>query len=464
MGNLFRKKSIGEALELASEEKYKLNRALGPLQLMLFVLGATIGAGIFVLPGVTAALHAGPGVIMSFVIGGIVTMAVGLCYVEFASMVPVAGSAYTYSYIALGEILAWIVGWDLIFEFTVIASTVSVGWGGYVNSLLQSMGITLPVVLSHDIAHGGFINLPAILGILIVGFTALSGIKNAGRVNTFFTMAKVLAILVFLSIGIFHIRPGNWAPFAPFGWGGIMTGAALTFFAYTGFDGVTTLLEEVKNPKKDIPIALIGGLTTVTLLYVAVAAVLTGIVNYKDLDVPNPTAFALMQVGINWGGAFVSVAVLFGLIATMLANGLSATRVLFAMSRDGLLPDGIAKVSPKTRVPLIPTYVVFGTALLLGGFLSVGELAELANIGGLTAFALTTISVIVLRYTKPDEKRGFKVPAIWLIGTIGVFGSLALIASLPLVTLIRFVIWLLIGLIIYFSYGRHHARIKDYVE
>ncbi|GAV22903.1 amino acid permease [Carboxydothermus pertinax] len=459
--DIFRKKTIEQAKELAEEEKYRLNRALGPWELLLLVLGATIGAGIFVLPGVTAAKHAGPGVIVSFLIGGIISIAVGLAYVEFASLVPVAGSAYTYSYVALGEIIAWIVGWDLLFEFTVVTSTVSVGWGGYVTSLLKSIGINIPTAFSQDIAHGGIVNIPAIIGILIVASIALSGIKAVGRSNALFTGAKVLAIIVFLAIGIFHIKPENWHPFTPFGWGGVLTGAALTFFAYTGFDGVTTVLEEVKDPQKSIPFALIGGIGAITFLYIAVSTVLTGMVSFTKLDVPDPAAFALQQVGVQWGGAMISVAVIFGLIATMLGNGLSSTRILFAMSRDGLLPEKFATVHPKTRVPIVSSIIIFGTALILGGVLSIGELAELANIGGLTAFALTTLSVMVMRYTKPDAKRLFRVPAIWIIGPIGILGSLALIISLPKITIIRFIVWLIIGLIIYLGYGNKHARIKN---
>ncbi|QGG53541.1 amino acid permease [Lysinibacillus pakistanensis] len=461
MAKFLRTKSIEQANKITEVERFKLKRELGSWQLMLYVLGATIGAGIFVLPGTTAALHAGPGVIVSFLIGGIVTIAVGLAYVEFAAMAPVAGSAYTYSYIALGEIIAWMIGWDLLLEFTVIASTVAVGWSGYVDSFLQSIGIHLPGALTKDIAHGGIVNLPAVIGWLIVAWIALSGIKNVGRSNTLFTIAKVGAIILFLVIGTFHVNPVNWTPFTPFGWSGVMAGAALVFFAFTGFDGVTTVLEEVKNPQKTIPKALIGGLSVLTLIYALVAAILTGIVPFPDLDVPNPTVFALQSVGIQWGGAIVAVAVIFGLLATMIANTTSATRVLFAMSRDGLLPERIAQTNKKTGVPVLSIFIVVLTGILLSGFLSIGELAEFANIGGLTAFALTTISVIVLRYTRPDQPRAFKVPAIWLVGIIGVGGSLALIFSLPIFTILRFLIWLAIGLVIYIAYGYKHAKVNS---
>jgi len=461
MAEFFRKKSIEQAKQMAEIERFHLKRELKSWQLLLYVLGATIGAGIFVLPGTTAALHAGPGVVFSFLIGGIVTISVGLSYVEFASMAPVAGSAYTYSYIALGEIIAWIIGWDLLLEFTVVASTVAVGWSGYANSFLQSVGIHLPDILTKDIAHGGVVNLPAVVGWLIVAWITLSGIKNVGRTNTLFTLAKVAAILLFIAIGLFNIEPINWSPLSPYGWTGVMTGAALVFFAFTGFDGVTTVLEEVKDPQKTIPKALIGGLTVLTIIYALVALVLTGMVPYKELDVPNPTVFALQQVGVQWGGALVAIAVIFGLLATMIANTTSASRVLFAMSRDGLLPDRIAQTSKKSGVPVISTIIIVVTGILLSGFLSIGELAEFANIGGLTAFALTTVSVVIMRYTRPDEPRMFKVPALWFFAIIGIGGSIALIFSLPLFTILRFLIWLVIGMVIYLLYGYNNAKVKQ---
>lgn len=460
MSVLFRKKSIEEARALADEKTYQLKRELTPLALMLFVLGATIGAGIFILPGTVAALHAGPGVIVSFLLSGLITIAVGLAYVEFASMAPVAGSAYTYSYIALGEIIAWIVGWDLLFEFTVITSTVSVGWSGYVVELLKTIGIELPTAFTRDLVSGGLINVPAILGLMFVGWIAQSGIKQSGRANAVFTWTKIGAILFFIAVGIFHIQPEHYTPFTPYGWQGVLTGAALVFFAYTGFDGVTTVLEEVKRPERSIPIAMILGLGLLTTFYVIVAIVLLGMVPYTELNVPDPAAYALVQVGLNWGGALLSVAVIFGLVATMLTNGLSATRILFAMSRDGLLPEALAKVDEKRRVPLVATYLVFAAAILMGGFLSIDELAQLANIGGLSAFFLTTLSVMIMRRVRPDAPRTFRVPALPIVGTFGLIGTVALILSLPRLTFLRFAIWLVLGLVIYFAYGVRHSRLN----
>lgn len=459
MIRVLRKKSVEETREMAEEKEFALKRELNARQLMLYVIGATIGAGIFVLPGTVAAKDAGPGVMISYLLGGIVAIAVGLAYVEFASIVPVAGSAYTYSYVALGEIFAWIIGWDLIFEFTVVAGTVAVGWSGYVTSFLESVGVVLPPALSRDITSGGVVNLPAVVGVGIVFLIAYSGIRNVGRWNEGLTWVKLGAVLLFLVVAVGHLNPANWRPFAPFGWHGVLTGAALTFFAYTGFDGVTTVLEEVKNPQRAIPVALAGGVTLVAVLYFAVAAFLTGVVPYTRLNVPDPTAFAFQQMGIRWGQAVVSVAVIFGLLATMLANGTSASRILFAMGRDGLLPERIARVHPRTHVPSLATALVFGTAMVLGGFLNIHELAELANIGGLTAFFLTTLSVMLLRKTQPELPRTFRVPALWLVGPVGLVGSLALIASLPALTFARFVLWLAVGLLVYFTYGMRHARI-----
>lgn len=460
MSVLFRKKTIEEAKALAEEKTYQLKRELTPITLMLFVLGATIGAGIFILPGTVAALHAGPGVIVSFLLSGLVTIAVGLAYVEFASMAPVAGSAYTYSYIALGEVIAWIVGWDLLFEFTVITSTVAVGWSGYVVELLKAVGIVLPLEYTRDLLSGGVINVPAIFGLLFVAWIALSGIKQSGRANAVFTWTKVGAILFFIAVGIFHIQPEHYIPFTPFGWQGVLTGAALVFFAYTGFDGVTTVVEEVKRPERSIPIALILGLGLLTTFYVIVSFVLIGMLPYTELNVPDPAAYALIEVGLNWGGALLSVAVIFGLIATMLANGLSATRVLFAMSRDGLLPETFAKVDARRRIPVFATYLVFGAAIGMAGFLSIDELAQLANIGGLSAFFLTTLSVMIMRRTHAHVARVFRVPALPLIGTFGLIGTLALIVSLPSLTFLRFAIWLVLGLVIYFAYGVNHSRLN----
>ncbi|OIQ62728.1 amino acid permease [Neomoorella thermoacetica] len=455
---LFRRKSISEATELAELKEYKLRRDLNLLELFFLVIGATIGAGIFVLPGVAAAKYSGPAVSISFFLGGLVCICVGLCYVEFASMVPVAGSAYTYAYLALGEIFAWIVGWDLLFEFTAVTSTVSVGWSGYFVEFLRGFGIHLPKMITTDIAHGGFINAPAIIAILLVTYIVYSGIREAGKINAYLSLGKLCALALFLVLAIPFIKPVNWHPFLPFGWKGVMTGAALTFFAFTGFDGVTTVTEETKNPQRDVPIALVSGLGFITILYIVVSAVLTGVVPYTKLDVPDPAAFALVSIGKSWGGGIIAIAAIFGLFTVMMGNGLSATRILFAMSRDGLLPPIFARVHKTRRTPYIATLIIFSVALIGGGFLSIGELAELANIGGLTAFTLTAISTLVMRYSQPEARRPFKVPAIWVVAPLGIVGGIALISSLPPITFIRFGIWMVIGLVIYFSYGRKYSK------
>jgi len=455
---VFRRKSIEWAKSLAEEKGHRLQRELGPVPLFFYTIGAVIGAGIFVLPGTVAAHDAGPAVPISFLIGGIVTLAVALMYVEFAAMVPVAGSAYTYTYVSLGEIFAWIVGWDLIFEFTVIVATVAVGWSGYVNSLFHAMGFPLGEALTHNPFEGGVANLLAALGVSFVAAISLRGIRLVGQVSERLTWLKLLAILTFLGVGIAHIHPKNWQPFLSFGWEGVLRGAALTFFAYTGFDGVTAVLEEVKNPERTIPRVLLSAILTIVALYVGVAAVLTGVVPFTHLDVPNPVAFAFREMGLPAGEGLIALAILFGLLATMLANGTNGSRILFAMGRDGLLPELLGRVHPTTRTPHVAESFVFGTAALLATFFPVHTLAELANIGGLSAFFLTTLSVLVLRVTRPDTVRPFRVPAVWLVGLIGLAGTATLIASLPWVTFVRFGIWLLLGLVVYVTYGFRHAR------
>lgn len=452
---VWRKKSPEAARALAEEKIFKLKRELGTWELFLLVVGSTVGVGIFVLPGVVAAEHAGPGVIISFVLSGLVALSVGLAYVELAAMVPVAGSAYTYAYVALGELLAWIIAWDLIFEFAVSTSAVAVGWSGYIVELFKSFGITLPTTLTTDTLHGGIVNLPAILAITGVVAIALLGIRQAGHSNALFTGIKLAAALFFIIIGVRFVDIANWQPIAPYGWSGIFTGAALVFFAYVGFDGITTVMEEVRDPQRTIPKAFIGGIVFIILLYVVVSAILVGMLPYPKLDVPDPVAFALLQVGVRWGSALLSTAIIFGVLAVLLADVLIVSRYLYALGRDGLLPPFFAKVHPERRVPTAATLLIFSLASILAGFLSVGELAELANIGGLTAFLLTTISVVVLRWTRPNEKRPFRVPFLPFFAIIGIVGSLLLIVSLPLITFARFSIWLVIGLIIYFTQLSH---------
>ncbi|WP_338825808.1 putative amino acid permease YhdG [Moorella thermoacetica] len=456
---VLRKKNIAEALEMAETGKFKLRRELRAIDLFFLVIGITVGGGIFVLPGVMAAQHAGPAVTISFLIGAVVAIFTGLCYVEFASMVPVAGSAYTYSYLALGEIFAWVIGWNVLLEFTMVCSAVAVSWSGYVVELLKNIGLQIPAALTADIGHGGIVNVPAVLILLVVAYIVYGGISQTGKVNDILSVTKLLTVLFFIIIAIPFVKPINWHPFLPFGWKGVMTAASLGFFAYGGFDAVTTASEETKNPNRDIPIGLICGLVFVALLYTIVSLVLTGMVHYSQLDTPAPVAFALSYVGKRWGGGLVAAGAICGLFTVMMGTMLGSSRILFALSRDGLLPPVFSRVHVTRRTPYFSTLIVLAVAVLTAGFLPLGILVELVNIGMLTAYFLTSISILVMRVTQPDVKRPFKVPAVWFVAPVATIGVVALIFSLPKATLIRFAIWTIIGLIVYFGYGVKHSRL-----
>lgn len=450
---IFRTKPIQELVESTGGE-HALKRVLNPFELVLFGIGAVVGTGIFVITGVAAANFAGPAVVVSFVVSGIVCLFAALCYAEFAAMVPVAGSAYTYSYVSLGEIWAWIIGWDLFLEYSVAVAAVAIGWSGYVVNLLQEVGITLPAALVNPPGvAGGLINLPAVLIITAITALLIIGVKESARINTVIVVVKVAVILLFLYLGFSHIDPANWNPFLPFGWGGVVTGAAIVFFAYIGFDAVSTTAEEVRNPQRDLPIGLLGSLLIATVLYVAVSLVLTGIVPYADLNVPAPVAFALDRIGIAWGGALVSVGALLGITSVLLVLLFGQTRIIFAMSRDGLLPAAFRKVHPVFRTPVNVTLLVGLVTAAIASLLPLGSVAELVNIGTLAAFIIVSAGVIVLRRTRPDAPRPFRVPLVPALPLLTILSCGYLIVALPTVTHLRFVIWLLIGLVVYFAYG-----------
>ncbi len=458
---IFRKKSIRQLMESA-EGEHALKRVLNPFELILFGIGAVVGTGIFVITGVAAADYAGPALVVSFIISGIVCLFAALCYAEFAAMVPVAGSAYTYSYASLGEIWAWIIGWDLFLEYSVAVAAVAIGWSGYVVNLFRELGITLPAALVNPPGvEGGLVNLPAILIIAAVTGLLILGVKESARVNTVIVMIKVAVILLFLYLGFSHIDPANWNPFLPFGWGGVVTGAAIIFFAYIGFDAVSTTAEEVRNPQRDLPIGLLGSLLIATVLYVAVALVLTGIVPYSTLNVPAPVSFALDQIGIPWGGALVSVGALLGITSVLLVLLFGQTRIFFAMSRDGLLPRAFRKVHPVYRTPVNVTLLVGLITAVISSLLPLESVAELVNIGTLAAFIIVSAGVIVLRHTNPDTPRPFRVPLVPLIPLLTIVFCGYLILALPTVTHLRFVIWLLIGLVVYFAYAHRRSVLAE---
>ncbi|MDP4092612.1 MAG: amino acid permease [Bacillota bacterium] len=462
MSDIFKTKPIDVLLRESKGEGGKdksLRKVLGSFELTMLGIGAIIGTGIFVLTGVAAAKYSGPALVLSFIVAGAACTFAALCYAEFAAMVPVAGSAYTYGYTALGEIWAWIIGWDLILEYTVAIAAVAIGWSGYIVSLLQSAGINLPTALVNPIGvTGGFINLPAIIIIGLISALLIRGVKESAAINNIIVAIKIAVVLLFIAIGAFHIHPSNWSPFLPFGWNGVFQGAAIIFFAYIGFDAVSTAAEEVKNPQKDLPRGIIGSLIVCTILYIVVSGILTGMVPYlKFKNTSAPVAYALQQIGINWGSALVSVGAVCGITSVLLVMTFGQTRVFFAMSRDGLLPKVFGKVHPKFGTPAKSTLMVGAVTALLAGFTPIADVAELTNIGTLAAFIIVSIAVIVLRRKRPDLKRTFRCPWTPVLPALSVVFCLYLIYVLPTVTHIRFVVWLIVGLAVYFLYSKHHS-------
>jgi APA family basic amino acid/polyamine antiporter len=454
---IFWKKPISNLLEV-SEGKKGLNRVLGTPALLFMGLGAIIGAGIFILTGIASAYYAGPGLILSFVFAGTACFFTALCYAEFASMVPVAGSAYTYSYVTLGELFAWIIGWDLVLEYTLIVTALAVGWSGYMVSIITTLGINLPPqILNPPGISGGFINLPAVFIIAIISFLLIRGTKFTSQVNTLIVMLKLFVILLFITIGVNYINPANYHPFLPFGYVGIFKGAAIIFFAYIGFDAITTAAEEVKNPQRTFPIAIIGSLIIASLLYIIVTTVLNGMVPYYLLGGAAPVAFALDAVGVHWAGIVISVGALAGLTSVLLVAFFGQSRVFYAMARDGLLPPFFAKLHKIFKTPVNGIIVVGVVASGLAAFLPITDIAQLVNIGTLAAFIIVSASVLILRRTRPEIKRPFKTPFLPWIPLLGILSSLGLVFELPTVTQLRFLVWLAVGLIIYYFYSRKNS-------
>jgi APA family basic amino acid/polyamine antiporter len=458
---LFKTKPIDDLLAEASG-KEGLKKVLGAFELTMLGIGAIIGTGIFVLTGVAAANYSGPALVISFIISALACCFAALCYAEFASMIPVAGSAYTYGYAALGEIWGWIIGWDLILEYTVAIAAVAIGWSGYVVSLFKAGGIILtPSLVNAPGVEGGMINLPAVGIIAVITCLLIVGVKQTANVNNIIVGIKLAVILLFIVLGVGHVHPSNWHPFMPYGWGGVLQGAAIIFFAYIGFDAVSTASEECKNPAKDMPKGIIGSLIICTILYIIVSLILTGMVPYLQFkNTSAPVAYALQSVGINWGAALVSVGALCGITSVLLVMMFGQTRVFFAMSRDGLLPKVFGAVHPKYGTPAKSTVLVGVMTAIIAAWLPIGLVAELTNIGTLAAFIIVSIAVIVLRKTRPDIKRNFKCPGSPFTPLLSVFFCGLLIYKLPHVTQIRFVVWLLIGFIVYFTYSYKHSTMQ----
>jgi len=459
--SLFRRKFIHHILEDLDIEKHRLHRSLNAFDLTVLGIGAIIGVGIFVLTGAAAAKYAGPGVILSFVISGIACTFAGLCYAELASSIPVAGSAYNYAYATMGEMIAWIIGWDLILEYIVACIAVAIGWSGYLVSILGAIGIQVPVWCSGapGTVPGAVINLPAILIVLVLTVILVIGIKESARFTSVMVLIKLLTVLVFILVGISHVSPANWHPFMPFGLKGVVAGAAIVFFAYIGFDAVSTAAEETMDPQKNMPIGILLSLGICTILYIIVAAVLTGMVPYKELNTPAPVAYAMTLAGFHWGSALVSAGAVAGITSVLLVMLMGQPRIFFAMSRDGLLWPWISKVHPRFRTPYISQIITGIVVAGFAGFIDIGTAAELCNIGTLFAFAIVCGGVVVLRKTHPELRRPFRCPLVPLIPLLGVAFCACLMLSLPKITWIRFVVWLLAGLAIYFYYGIRHSRL-----
>lgn len=458
---LLRTKPLEQSLKDASgTDRKTLSRSMGALDLTALGIGAIIGTGIFVLTGVAAAKYAGPAVIISFVFSGFVAGLAALAYAELAAMVPVAGSAYAYAYSSMGEIIAWLIGWNLVLEYLVAAGAVAVGWSSYFNDLLKSVNVYIPHAFASSPFEGGIIDLPAILITLLVTWIAIRGTRSSARATRLVVAVKLAVVALFIIIGIFQVRPSNWVPFAPFGYTGIMHGAAIIFFAYIGFDAVSTAAEEVRNPNRDLPRGIIASLAVSTILYIIVAAVLTGMIKYTQLDTPSPIAMALLTTGVKWASALISVGAIAGLTSVLLAVIFAQSRIFFAMSRDGLLPPVFATIHSKYSTPWVDTLIIGVTVSLVGAFFPVDLIAQMANIGTLSALAIVSAGVIILRRKKPDLPRPFRMPWVPVLPALSVIFCVYLMINLPIVTWVRFVVWMAIGLYVYYGYGFSHSRLS----
>ena len=489
---IFARKPLAMLLEEAKGEN-RLRRVLGPVQLTALGVGAIIGAGIFVATGAAAHNIAGPSLMVSYVIAGITCIFAALCYAEFAAMVPVAGSAYTYAYATLGELFAWIIGWDLILEYGVSSAAVATGWSAYFQSAVGNIGIHIPKLLSespwkydpatgHFASTGAMMNLPALIIVAIITAILVKGIQESATFNGVMVAIKVAAVLFVIGVGAFFINTTNWHPFAPFGWTGVsffghhvagqmdgggapigtMAGAAIIFFAYIGFDSVSTHAEEAKNPQRDVPIGIIVSLVVCTFLYIAVVAVLTGMVKFDHLDINAPVSIAFRQNGMPWAEGLIATAGVAGITSVLLVMMLSGPRVFLAMARDGLLPKAtFGDVHPKFRTPWKSTMLVGCFVGALAGFLPIDALLHLANIGTLLAFVIVCAAVLIMRKKHPEAERPFRCPWVPFVPVMGVLSCLMLMFSLPVANWWRLIAWLALGFIIYFLYGKKHSVMRQ---
>lgn len=487
--NLFRRKKISE-LQSEILTDHSLKRALGPAGLTALGIGAVIGAGIFVLTGQAAAKYAGPAIVFSFILAGAACAFAGLCYAEFSAMIPVSGSAYTYGYATMGEFIAWIIGWDLILEYLFAASTVAVGWSGYVVSFLKDLGIVIPAAFTSApynhvtppdagwniwklftegwVSTGAVLNVPAMVIIALITILLVIGITESATFNNLIVAVKLSVIVAFIAVGIAYINKDNWVPFVPpamgdgqFGWSGVVRAAGVIFFAYIGFDAVSTAAQEAKNAQRDMPIGILGSLAICTALYIAVALVLTGIIKYTHLNVPDPIAVAIDSLGrgVSWLRPIIKVGAIAGLSSVILVMMLGQPRIFYTMSKDGLLPPIFSRVHSRFQTPWLATILTGTVAMFVAGLFPIGLLGELVSIGTLLAFAIVCAGVAVLRFTDPDLKRPFRTPAFWFVCPAGVGFCFYLMWGLPRDTWARLLVWMGLGLFIYFFYGRKHSRL-----
>jgi basic amino acid/polyamine antiporter, APA family len=480
MANLLATKPLNTLLQEAQEEgEHSLKRALGPINLLTLGIGAIIGAGIFVITGQAAAQFAGPAILFSFILAGIACAFAGLCYAEFASMIPIAGSAYTYSYATLGELVAWIIGWDLILEYAFGAATVAVGWSGHFRAFLQDIGLGLPAMPHSDLMlfgthlhltydYVGFLVILAITAILVIG------IKESANFTTAIVILKVAVVCIFIALGAaflysHHGQPNHWHPFIPantgerghFGWSGILRGAGVVFFAYIGFDAVSTAAQEAKHPDKDMPFGILGSLIICTILYILVSGLLTHLVPYQQLNVPDPVVVGVRATGQQWAIFLVELGAIAGLATVMLVMLLGQSRVFYSMSKDGLLWPWASKIHPRFRTPYISSIVVGFFVAILATLVPLSVLDEMTSVGTLLAFVLVSAGVWVMRRTHPELHRPFRTPMVPLVPILAILFSSVLIIGLSWMTQLRLVVWLVIGLAIYFSYGRKHSKVQN---
>jgi basic amino acid/polyamine antiporter, APA family len=453
--NLFRTKS-----SVSETSGAVLHRSLNATDLTLLGIGAIIGAGVFVLTGIAAATKAGPAISLSYVVAGLASMFAALAYAELSTCIGGCGSAYSYSNVVFGELVAWIIGWDLILEYTLSVATVAIGWSGYVEDALLSLGISLPNYLTKNPAEGGIIDLPAFAIILFLALLLCAKVKHGSRFNAIIVFIKLTTIAIFIAVASDHVKVSNWHPFFPFGWHGVMRGASLVFFAYIGFDALSTAAEETINPQRNLPIGIIVSVNVCTIIYIVVSVLLTGIVSYTTLDVKSPVAEALLNIGHPVAAGIIAVGAIAGLTTVMLVMYYGLTRICLAIARDGLLPNFFANTNQHTKTPvkiILASGVIIAT---VAGLVPIGDAAALVNIGTLAAFTLVCAAVITLRITEPDLKRPFKLPLNPLFPSLGVFFCLYLMANLQAVTWLSFFSWTFIGLIIYFTYSKNHSLLN----